>query len=87
MNATRALFDAFARAADGYQRDQVVGASTNLLMNALRQNHKTRAAAEEELDALVATMKAELARLHYDENGRRIERRIMLPPLGQLMSA
>lgn len=80
----RALFDAFVKAADGHQRDAVVGAAANLLANAMRQSHRLRGEAEEELDALVANIKRAIAQ-HYGEDGRRKERSIVLPPINALL--
>lgn len=80
MASERALFEAFAQAANGYQRDDVVGAAANLLANALRQSHRTQGAAEEELDALVARIKRDMA-FHYGGDGLRKERRLILPAL------
>lgn len=76
----RAIFDAFAAAANGYGRDAVVGAAANLLVNVLRQSHRKRGEADEEVDALAADVKRLLGR-HYDEDGVRKERTLVLPPL------
>lgn len=80
MSSERALFDAFARAANGCSREAVVGAAANVIANALRQSHKQRGEAEEELDALVASIKRGMAR-HYGEDGKRKERILVLPPI------
>jgi hypothetical protein len=80
VSSERALFEAFAQAANGYSRDTVVGAAGNVLANALRQSHRTRGAAEEELDALVVNIKRSFAN-HYNNDGTRKERRLVLPPL------
>lgn len=81
MSDERTLFDAFAKASDGYQRDAVIGAAGNMILNGLRQSHKRLGDAEEELDALVVKLKRELARRHYDQSGARLERRLIIPTL------
>lgn len=87
MNAERHLIDAFARAADGFACDAVTGAAANLLLNVLRQSHPTLGTAEEELDGIVARMKQALRARHYHEDGRRNDRRIILPSLAELLRA
>lgn len=81
----RTLFHAFAQSADGYQRDDVVVAAANLLLNAMRQSHKTRGAAFEELDAVLANIKRELGQ-HYDDAGNRKVQNVILPkPLMEMV--
>lgn len=79
--AVQKIMQAFGQAADGHQRDDVVDATANLLLNALRQSHAKLPAAEEELEHLVANMKAALARDHYLPDGTRRERQVILPNL------
>lgn len=69
-NAERQLFDAFAKTANGFQREQVVGAAINLVVNALRQTHSTQRKALDDFDMLTARVRALLAE-HYDVLGRR----------------
>lgn len=86
MRAERDLIDAFATAAHGHQRDAVVGAAANLILNALRQSHPTLGAAEEELDDLVARMKLALASKHYGDDGRRkVQNVIFQKPLMEML--
>ncbi len=77
MPDERALFDAVAKAANGYPREQVLRVAANVIANVLRQSHPTLGAAEEELDDLVHGVKAMLAREHYDDAGKRVDRRIV----------
>lgn len=84
MSSERALFDIFARAANGCSRDAVVGAAANVIVNALRQAHRQQGEAHEELDALAANIRQNLAR-HYDDHGQRKERSLLLPPLAALV--
>lgn len=69
-DAERELFDRLTQAANGFQRDQVIGASANVIVNALRQTHATRRAALDDFDALTARVRALIAS-HYDGTGKR----------------
>lgn len=69
-NAERELFTAFAKQANGFTREQVLGAAINLIVNALRQEHQTRLKALEDFDQLIAKARALVAD-HYDVLGRR----------------
>lgn len=66
----RVLMQSFARAAAGFPRDAVVDAAVNLLVNALRQEHGTRAAVERAFDELSGKAKQMLLD-HYDSLGRK----------------
>lgn len=70
-NAAQELFQRFAQeASSGFQRDAVIGAAANLLINALRQEHTTRGAAERAFDEIFGKMKTVLVN-HYDSLGRK----------------
>lgn len=64
-DAGRALFDMMQRAANGFDRDAVISAAVNILVNAVRQECNTRAAAEVKYDELAAKTKG-LLMAHYD---------------------
>jgi hypothetical protein len=84
MREERDLVSAFGRVADGYNRDAVIGAAANVLMNALRQSHARVESCEDELDELAMRIKAALRRDHYLHDGNRNDRRLTLPPAGKL---
>lgn len=65
------LFRRFAREADGFSTEDAVGAALNVLINALRQAHSTRGAAEASYNEHVGRMKQILMN-HYDGAGRRL---------------
>jgi hypothetical protein len=69
-DAERELFILFAKTANGFAREQVVGAAINLIVNALRQTHAGQKAALDEFDMLTAKTRALLAE-HYDNMGKR----------------
>lgn len=69
-NASRELFNRLSIEANGFPSDAVVLASANMLMNALRQAHATRAAADAAFDELFGQMKQTLLD-HYDGTGAR----------------
>lgn len=69
-SAQRELFDRFSRAADGFSAQDTVGAAVNILLNALRQVHPTRVAAELAFDDMFGRSKALLVD-HYDSLGRK----------------
>ena len=62
----RALFDAITKLASGYDHAVVVGATVNLLVNAIRQNCATRGEAERMFDELFGRSKNLLLEKHYD---------------------
>jgi hypothetical protein len=77
----------FAQTAHGSSREAVINAGGNMVINALRQNHKQLADAEGELDYLVERMRAALRENHYDSNGERRVTNIIVPPLEELIAA
>jgi hypothetical protein len=76
----------FAQTADGYEREAVINAGGNMVLNAIRQNHGKLADAERELDYFVERMLAALRENHYDSNGERRLTRIVVPPLEELIA-
>jgi hypothetical protein len=64
------LFKQYAQASDGFPTEAVVGAAANVIINAIRQTHQTRAQAEVRFDELFGQMKAILLD-HYDSLGRK----------------
>lgn len=75
-----------AQACNGYQREAVVNAGGNMVLNAVRQNHKRLRDAELELEYLFERMKAALRENHYDSNGERRVTNIIVPPLEELIA-
>lgn len=75
-----------AQACHGYQREAVINAGGNMVLNAIRQNHRMLLDAEAELDYLVERMKAALRENHYDSNGERRVTNIIVPPLEELVA-
>lgn len=66
----RELFSQFSRLANGASASDVMDAAYNLIINALRQEHATRSAAESAYDEKAARIKGVLMD-HYDAGGRR----------------
>ena len=64
------LFRRFGQVANGFSRDDVVNASVNILVNAIRQHCKTRQQAEQAFDELFGRTKQVLVD-HYDQLGRK----------------
>ena len=64
------LFDLFTKEANNFATADVIGAAANLIVNALRQAHPTRQAAEISYDEMAARVKGLLFE-HYDAAGRR----------------
>ena len=85
MREERELIAAFGQLADGYDHEKVIGAAANILLNALRQSHARHIDAEEHFEALVVEMRRLLRDKHYHEDGTRNDRRIVLPPLRELL--
>jgi hypothetical protein len=79
------LIGAIAQAANGFERDEVIGAAANIILNAIRQDHATLPSAEERLEELLANMRSGLRTAHYHRDGTRNDRRIILPPLRELI--
>lgn len=63
--ASRELFTRLGRGCNGFPQEAVMNASANLLINALRQQNKTRASAEVAFNELFGHLKAVLLN-HYD---------------------
>lgn len=82
----RELIAAIAQVADGFQNDEVIDAAANIILNAIRQDHATLASAEERLDDITANMRSALRTAHYHRDGTRNDRRIILPPLRDLIA-
>ena len=64
--AEKALFDAITKLASGHEYSFVVGATVNVLVNAIRQNCSTRPEAERMFDELMGRAKNLLLTQHYD---------------------
>jgi len=79
------LTRAFAKLAHNHQRDAVINAGGNMVINAIRQSHGDLVSAEREFDDLVERMRAALRENHYDSNGLRRVTNIIIPPLGELL--
>lgn len=71
MIEDRELIRKMAKVASDYKYETVLGAAGNIMLNVLRQKHKTADAAEEEFDALVAAMKKAIRADHYRQDGTR----------------
>ena len=68
----RALFEAMAQCAHGFSTEQVLGASINMLVNAVRQSASTRSAAQAALNE-VHGKTMNLLMQHYDSvTGKRL---------------
>lgn len=85
MREERELIAAIGQLTTGYGYDTVIGAAANIMLNALRQKHPRHIDAEEQFEAAVEEMRKSLRDQHYHENGTRNERRIIIPPLHQLV--
>jgi len=81
----RELMQAMGQVAHGFNFETIIGATSNLLRNCLRQSHPRLGEAEERLDAIVADIKAEMRRNDYHEDGTRNDRIIVLPSLRELL--
>ena len=66
---SRALFAVLSAHCDGHTIEDIISASGNLMINALRQAHASRADAEARWDEISANMK-KLLWQHYDSFGR-----------------
>lgn len=66
----RELFNRFSRAADGFMTEDAITAAVNVLINALRQAHHTRAAADARFNELMSKTRS-LLMDHYDGSGKR----------------
>ncbi len=69
-DAERELFMLFGRAANGFPTDVTIGAALNMIINAMRQQHTTRAQAEKAFDEMFGRGKTILTN-HYDSLGRK----------------
>lgn len=85
MNREQELMTALAQVSTGFDYDTVINACGQLIANGLRQKHPRIDEAEEQLDALAEDVKQQLRRHHYHEDGSRNDRRIVLPPLRELL--
>jgi hypothetical protein len=71
-HGARELMRRFSQVAgDGFTPEQVVDVAVNLIINAIRQSHTTRASAEKTFDEVFGRAKAVLIEQHYDLNGRK----------------
>jgi hypothetical protein len=67
----RALFDAYVEVSRGFPTEDVIGATMNLLVNALRQAHGNRRQADERMSEVSQRLRSILME-HYDPvTGRR----------------
>jgi hypothetical protein len=66
-----ALFRKLSAACDGFSADAVIIGAINLLIDAIRAAHGSRALAERAFDEYAAKAKAVLLDQHYDQLGRR----------------
>ena len=80
------LTHAFAKLANGKQRQDVVWAAMVMVINALRQEHRTLSGAALELKDLVERALAALRENHYDSNGERRVTNIIVPSLEELIA-
>lgn len=64
------LFDAICGVANGFTAEQVLGATVNVLVNAVRQAHPTHAGARASIEQMAESAKKLLAE-HYDLMGKR----------------
>ena len=69
--AERELFVALSKASAGYPMELVIGATMNMLVNAIRQSQPTRQGAADSLDKVMARVKMLLLDQHYDATGKR----------------
>lgn len=81
----RQIMAAVGQVANGFQREEVINASGNIILNCLRQEHPRYIDAREQLEALIDELRTALRRDHYDERGDRKERRLILPTLAELV--
>jgi hypothetical protein len=65
------LFREIGRTLNAAPAEMVSGIAVNLLVNVLRQQHASKAAAERAFDEVVAKAKSLLLDQHYDLTGRR----------------
>jgi len=64
------LFDRFGAVADGFTAEHVIVAAANVIINALRQGHPSRAGAERAWDEWMGRAKGQLMEC-YDSAGRK----------------
>jgi hypothetical protein len=83
----RQLMAAMAQVATGQDYDTLIEASSNLLLNGLRQKHGKLEDAEDHLDRIHSELRIILARDIYDHNGYRRDNKIIIPtkPLEELV--
>lgn len=90
-DAEKELFRALGKDCHGYPPEIVLGAAVNLVINALRQQHATKAGAERAFDEIAARSKRLLLDEHYDNLGHRrqgtfpFDVRVVMPPLAELL--
>ncbi len=65
----KVLFERMSEVCNGFSAEQVLGASANVLINAVRQSQNTREKASSRYDELFTRMKGILMD-HYDSFGR-----------------
>jgi len=69
--ARRELFERYSGVSSGFEHRDVVYAAGNLILNAIRQQCKTRDQAEKVFDEFVANLKRNLIDYHYFPSGNR----------------
>jgi len=69
--AEQQLFRAMAQVSEGFPIETVLNAAINMILNAVRQSHDTRAKAETFWDTIMGRAKALLLDQHYDNLGKR----------------
>lgn len=69
--STRELFARYSQVSNGFAYEDVIGASANMLMNAIRQSCPTAQKAEQAIDQLSARVKGVLLDQHYAPTGKR----------------
>ncbi len=70
-DAARELFKRLSALSSGFSSEDVVGAATNLLVNAIRQRQPKRFGAERQFDEAFGRAKHTLLEQHYDLAGNR----------------
>lgn len=68
----RALYMAMALPAQGHSADEVISASSSILLSAFKQTQPTRKQAEVAWDEFAARLRSILLDTHYGRDGRRL---------------
>lgn len=70
-DSAKALFEKLARAADSHPADDVIGASMNMIVNAIRQVYPTRTLAEQRINEVMGKTKEILLGFYDGTTNRR----------------